>query len=891
MSRIWTAARIRQEMDQLSAVRNRLTQSLARGAEQLAATGAVPHESLWTELTDYRQQLRSLTKQMSGQSSVADTRLSLTLLEDQFQKSQRFEELVRQLDRIADLQHVDEPNYAPLARCREDARRCQQRLTSVLEPVDSEQTRLLAREHELQAVLALSDPGVDLTDEEWNRFQELVARIYGRGFSIALARGRIRYAATTERSVAAEPVLPLDDMASFPTPVAILPQPTVETVPAEAFDTTSMATESDIATRWFSSSSSVLPGVALAEMHQELAATEAVVTESTKGTAESASPPIDLQLPKPTWHTDPAAKLAREILAESPRTAARANALVRQLVRDDRVALAAHLARCGERFSSGSGMVPSAGLLRALLLGPLVSYSRGELAREVEQELKLCAPAAPVVTSGDDELLGVSLLQRAAALLPALLGASASATAVLRSFAIEPGLSHLYNYCSRVAAFGERLQSRAVELFQAPAEQTQWLAERKQLQAEAREWLDSSVKRGVTYQRSSPLFLHAHWTLSASSTQRYPHTVMEWAKWQEVLLLAHRLLRPLVGGTADRNDVRTELSRAAAMLQAENLEKAAGRPGNGRGLMTLTRAMQDLLQEAIDFANRWLRLQSSAPALGAHFAPQQAEELRTELLDRTTGVVAELDVVAKTRSADIVQTGVCACRRMIEQIRRLCDGEVCLALHEPDARHALYGEFLKMPHLELDENWQPVAELAEQEQAILEHLSSGWTDGISAFALQCHQEDHVASARVLELPIWSDAEVQSELRRVRGLELSRCRQSVLRELDELVSQIAIEAQDRPELQGGADELNLRLERLRASIPQLQTFTPLRARLDRYRERWRRLGSGDVQRADAADSIVKDDSAILPALVSAVKAETEASAALPTNAEQWVFLEE
>lgn len=894
MSGVWTAARIRQELDRLATERGRLTAALTLGANQLAATGMVPDASLLADLADYRQQLRSLISHLPGDAPLESSRLSLELLEEHFQQSQQRDELVRQLEQIAGLVHVDDPNYAPLARCREDALRCQHRLTSVLNPDDTEQTRLLAGQHVLQAVLTLSDQAVELTDEDWNRLQDVVALVYGRNLTTALVRGRIR------RSVITAPSAPTVVENELPSIHALAGSHIRQTVALTAPVTEEsvhtdpnapMATDPNGSTRWFSAGSSVLPGVAMAELQREEGESPAAEAGLSTTKLDAVVQNIDLSLSKPVWHVDAAAHLAREMGAETPRTVLRTNALVRQLVRDDRVAVAAQVARCGERLASGRGIVPSAGLLRALVLGRSVSYARGELAREVDHDLKPFVNSTPFVTYGDDELLGLSLMQRAAALLPALLGASTAAPAVLRSFAIEPGLSHLYNYCSRVAAFGERLQSQVVELFQAPAEHTQWQAERKQLQTDVREWLAHSLKRGVSYQRSSPLFLHAHWTVLASPTQRHPHAVMEWARWQEVLLLAHRMLRPLCDRQVERNTVRVELARAAALVQMESPDTPHGKPGSGRGLTPLTEPMRNLLLEAIDLANRWLRIESSTPSRGLPLAPQQADELRAELLERTHGVVAELDVLARTRTADIVQTGVCACRRTIEHIRQLCAGEVPLALHEPDSRHLLYGEFLKMPHVELQDNWQPAGELAEQEQAILEHLSSGWSDWRSAFLLQCQQEDHLASARVLELPVWTDAETLAALHQHRGQELLRARQSVLRELDEMASQMALDAQDRPELDAVRTELNLRLERLRAAVPQIQAFATARTRLDRYREQWRRLVSGESLRTDPSGPAVKDDSGILPSLSAAVNAAAQTTAVASESVEHWVFLEE
>ncbi len=919
MSGVWTTTRIRQEIDRLADWRGRLTAALTFAASQLDAVGLVPEDELVSDLTNYRQRLRTVALQITGHMPGADERLSLELLEGQLQKSQLREALIQQLDGIAELHHIDLADYAPLDRCRADANRCQQRLVSCLVPEDAEQSRLLAHEHALQAVLVLTDPRVDLADDEWNTLQERVATVYGRAFAVALVRGKIRRRAVLPSS--SEPASPVATPDAGSVPMSPEPPPAADATPEDLPSIHALAGShirstvalqlsengdhrtsalsrvtddpGDHSVRWFTSGSSILPGVAKSENRAEPAADSTPATPDEKPFDPTVPPVIiDLDLPKPLRHNDAAAKLARELAAENPRTVPRLCGLVRQLLRDNRVALAAHLARCGERLPSGRGMTPAAGLLRSLALGKSLSYARGELARAVELELKPFVSAVHTTSASDDELLGLGFLLRAAALLPALLGASSSASTVLRSFAIEPGLSHLYNYCSRVAAFGERLQSQAVELFQAPAEQSQWLAERKQLQTEVRDWLQRSVKRGLTYQRSSPLFLHAHWTVMASPTQRHPHAVMEWAKWQEVLLLTQRMLAPIANGTAQRNDVRAELTRATAMVQPDRMESIVPKPNAARGSLPITQKMQELLLESIDLSNRWLRLESSTPTRGLHLAPQQAEELRAELLERTSGVVAELDVIARTRSADLVQTGVCCCRRVVEHIRRLCAGEEPLALHEPDAKHVLFGEFLLMPHIELDENWQPMGEAAEQEQAILEHLSTGWMDWSAAFALQCHQEDHLATTRLLEMPIWPEQRVLQELHRVRGVELHRTRLAVVRELDELASQVALDRTDRPDLEIPQAEINERLERLRVAMPQVLSFGQIRRRLERYREQWRRVVAGDVAYRDRGATPSEEDSGILASLTAAVQAaEAGANSQDKSAAENWVFLEE
>ncbi len=87
MSGVWTAARIRQEMDRLAEWRNRLAESLALCATQLDESGLVPQEAILFSMHDYRERLRSLSGQITRQPLEADARLTLDLMEEHFQQS------------------------------------------------------------------------------------------------------------------------------------------------------------------------------------------------------------------------------------------------------------------------------------------------------------------------------------------------------------------------------------------------------------------------------------------------------------------------------------------------------------------------------------------------------------------------------------------------------------------------------------------------------------------------------------------------------------------------------------------------------------------------------------------------------------------------------------
>lgn len=848
MSATDAAERLRAELADLGEVRERLAAALAHAAGDLDSAGAPPPAELSADLAAYRRRLREVAAQLGEDRAGpplpgrADGRIALDDLLDACAERVRAQHTRELLETVLALHHADDPDYAPLQPCHADARRLSDALNGVGDWPEADLAQLSGGWHPLAALVRLVQNGASLADVEWSQLQDAVAAAYGRHLSTAVARGRIVAQRPAAPPAASPPSAPRGNSSIF------------TAVPRRESFTGEM-------TSLFEAGSSILPGVgrtgaAAPADAEDLHAPAPEPVPAAAAAAPAAATSLDsdsiLEIvpPTPVRHDTPTAHLARVTAGSSGilRTEHQAE-LAWLLIQQDRLPLAAQLAACLEaRPSASAALVPSA-LLRTLALGRELCYAKGELARELDAELRSLRPAE-LIPGGVAAGTGLGFLIRAACLQPALFGASSSAAALLRSIRIEPGLSQLYNYCTRVAAFGERLQGQAADLFQAPAEQLEWVRERQQLRQEVQQWLAESLQRAAAYARTSPLFVRAHWTLQTRTAQRSPDAVHRWAKWQEVLLLAHRLLRPVRDDQdGERNFVKQEASRISAQLRLEPLDDTLARPGGSRGIAVPLEEMRTLLLEAVDLANRWLRLCAAAPTRNPALAPEAAEELRVELLDRTDAVLAELDAAAQADASPATAAGVQSCRRAVERVRDLCSGQAKLGLHEPEPRTVLRAELLRIPHLELNEHWQPQNPPAEIERLVLEHLSAGVEDWRAAFHLQCSVGDHVATERLLELPVWSSPKLLQQLRRSRLVHLDWCRKSAEAEIDEFLAQLTPHADARPDLAEPRVELERRLAGLRNALPRTLSFDQVRSQLDQLRASWQRALQGDVLRVE------------------------------------------
>ncbi len=492
-----------------------------------------------------------------------------------------------------------------------------------------------------------------------------------------------------------------------------------------------------------------------------------------------------------------------------------------QLLWDDRADLAYHLTRSSEHHLQGDAYVLPSWVMHALALSRHLCYSKGEIARLLEDDLKQFKPEL-LNSSNPEWNAGTGFFLRAAALIPALLASSPSAATILRSFRITPGLSHLYNYCSRVLTYGQQLQGQAADLFTPDCDLSKWQREIETLQQTVETWLPETIKKYSLANRTSLLFLHAHWTLTASPTLRHPEAVRLWSKWQEVFRIVSKLLKPIATGQeTERNWVKSEIDR---LTQSVQLESAVSDATVAIGAITFPQeAMVAVIREAIDYASRWLRLCASKPAQGRTLASRDAELLRDEILDRTDGVITELAAYSRSHEPVRTKAGIACLCRTIEHLRAIFSPHSTLALRENDPRHVVSGELLKIPHLRFNEQWLPTVDPVTLETELLSHLSHEQRDWRQAFEMQSTQHDHVATGRILELNVWRTEQERVALSQRRQSEIDDCRQHLKSEVNALSEHLSATIHKRILSDQVQASLVQRLQRLELIAAQTVDF--------------------------------------------------------------------
>ena len=867
---------LRQELEQLSQRRERLAGRLTAAADRLDSIGEPPGDDLIDDLNSYRERTLLLAEQLGGarhstdgtahDSDAARGEITLDDLKRLLTDRECREHSVAALNQVLTLSHVETADFAPLALCQAEARRmiglALHASHSDLEP---ELEAVHNQTHPLNLLLKLCEHGDRLSDSEWVECNDCVTATYGRQLATAIARGRVQrgaspHAEASAMNFVAPPAAVMPPLsapaktaavAMAATPVAKNSTADVPAIRRAVVDLPTARVVTATPPRVpVPAPSAAWPVPGPDSIFQPSPLEQSVFEERTPPAKLRGMPPIESPIlvesvfaPVAIAASAPARLLAAPAKsgADAAQRSARLPSVVVDLLAENRLALAMHLAQCAEfRSSSISSTLPApVWLLRSLVLAAQVSESNGELARELDDGLRQFRPEH-LTDDNSERRVAIGYFLRAAALPAALISGANSATSILRAFKIAPGCSQLYNYCSRIALYGDRLDGQIVEMFRSPlAAGDESNTESVAIAAE--QWLQDTAQKAVNYGRTSPLFLHAHWTLTASTSIRHSEATQVWCKWQEVLLFASRLLRPVIEDDAgERNSVRQEITRLTTLLRTDATENGP-RTGTSsavdaavRGNNTMTNEMQAVLHKAIDFASRWLRLSGLGSAQTAAPLPPDAFELREEVLQRSAGVIHELNEQSHLATSPLIRAAIACCRRSVERIHGLFEGRLSVPLQELELRHALHAELLKIPGLELNDQWEPEAEPATLERELFDHLERSDTSWAYAYDVHALHGDHAATGRLLELNVWTSEAKRGTLRGQREAQIHEHRATLAREIDEVSHELAMAANAGQLEEADGTTFAQRLDRLQRDLPKQLNFGSYRWQLDQMR---------------------------------------------------------
>ena len=236
-------------------------------------------------------------------------------------------------------------------------------------------------------------------------------------------------------------------------------------------------------------------------------------------------------------------------------------------------------------------------------------------------------------------------------------------------------------------------------------------------------------------------------------------------------------------------DRRSDLIRVKAEIEEITTKLSTSDSSEGRRQFSQPE-VRAYLRQAITFAQRWISLHSGTSGNDSqNYLPQAATELRAEIQTRHEPVLAELRALAADHPSFEVRMAVACLMQSVQEIHNLVDPNHSSDNREPDPRHLLHAELLKISDLRLGTNWEPETDLPSLEEEILQFLSQPQPDWIMAFKMQLAQGNHLLAERILSLTHWSNAE-RDALQSVLESDRQRQRTDFTRELNDVKALLA-----------------------------------------------------------------------------------------------------
>ena len=192
-----------------------------------------------------------------------------------------------------------------------------------------------------------------------------------------------------------------------------------------------------------------------------------------------------------------------------------------QLLREDKLGLAFHLARRLEIHSPDLQPRLPSWLIRALVVG---RYMRYDVVSGIVKIMTDSNSDSCFVNGEDEWNQAVSLLLAASALRPALLAPHTGASDILYSLRLGSGLNQLQEYCLTIANFGVELQLLDAIALKKVKEQAAWQQALDDLRQRVEDWYSCEAPR---------------------KTMKFAHTTYVWRNWLEPGRVIHSLL-PLI---------------------------------------------------------------------------------------------------------------------------------------------------------------------------------------------------------------------------------------------------------------------------------------------------------------------------------------------------------
>ena len=685
---------------------------------------------------------------------------------------------LRVLEQILAIAHRVESNFPSLLECQDKARELQRAISESQESDLHPDTKLLAEgNHPLSKLLTLIAELEEADEERLDSLHDAVSESFGRTLAMAAVRGKL---IIQSEAIADLPALSTNNKLKEN---SLVEEPEPETVPIleqpPLAELNAVLIEEEIAQPTTENIPDIPPAEAptatqINHQNSENKQGKEVDKQGNKKREEKQS----LYSFSPN---DTAQQIAQSILNDPDRERpAVLRDLVWRLIFEQKLSLAFHLTRCFEKQYSNfePHLLPQ--LIRAVLLGQNLRYDvgYGKLANLLKDDFTSYS-ASYLLPEKSEWNQAVSLLLAAAALRPSLLAPNTGASHLFQELQFGAGLDKLYDYCQIIAQHGDR--QRALD--------TKAIKKAKTLAALQKDLDDLYIK------------IEDWWSQAPQQDLIYGHAKKVWVEWLNPGELFYTLWLPIKQKDLSQLPFLKEkierLSNESNLdWEIQRTERKIRRP-KGAGIIT-GKALIQLRSRARQFLNwvgRWVKEQESRLAESENYLQKEAKQLKQDIENLQDTVLKELDTFEATKPPVFILAGIACCRKAVQDIANIFDPDTELPTTEPDPRHILHADLLRMPSIPINDAWE--VDIATPEagiDGILELVKNDIWDWQQAFDLHsyvCSSKavgNHEATAQIIEyLELYPEPKIDlAQLKDERNNRIKEC-QGILQEQVETTS--------------------------------------------------------------------------------------------------------
>ena len=366
---------------------------------------------------------------------------------------------------------------------------------------------------------------------------------------------------------------------------------------------------------------------------------------------------------------------------------------------------------------------------------------------------------------------GLSLMLAAATFRPALFAPISGAQSVLHELRFGE-LSEVASIADAIVQFANRGMPLPRAALRKAWTITEWQKESERLINETRSWLSQAGNFAIISRPGKSV----------------------WRHWISEDGHVHAILDPII--RQDEKNVKAMKEKIARWPEEiENDAKTThSRTLGHRGdlLRPALRQIHRRAQEAIGFAKRWIYLtQNNVFSEGSH-NEKQAVALRQSLDIHYEPALAELREIESSGAPKPYIAGAAICFKSLSNLYSLLNNLEENPESSFNADRLLNEDLLRVSEITLDENWIPEEKPEEQLSALIHQLAEGLPDFEKAFEIQCRQESHEATERIVQALGKGNAEntLIEEMERKRDKLINQQRAALLRGIQQSQRQLS-----------------------------------------------------------------------------------------------------